>query len=334
MNLVAHTRPPAKLNLFLELLKRRDDGFHEIDTVMIPIDWCDELQITRTEEAGVRLSVDWLPSQEVIAKRLGIDPKSDQGKQLLRVPSDESNLVHRAITRFVQTFEIQAGFDCRLGKRIPAGAGMGGASSDAAAALRCCAKLCGIPDHAQQLWDIAAEIGSDVPFFLGSVKNEKVLSMAAVRATGRGEVLCPAAVTSPLHFVVAYPNVALSTAKVYADCQVPLAPVSADEFVKELASGDISRFGPLMMNRLSEPAKKNAIEIDKMLRSLWRTDLRLCQLTGSGSACFALADSLEQANECSKRVLAMLEPGALVMATQSVGVPADVTVSSELHSST
>jgi 4-diphosphocytidyl-2-C-methyl-D-erythritol kinase len=227
----------------------------------------------------------------------------------------------------METFGIRGGFDCELGKRIPAGAGMGGASSDAAAALRCCAALCEIPLHTPQLWEIAAEIGSDVPFFLGTVQNGVVESMSAVRATGRGEVLSPAAIGGRLHFVVAFPGVSLSTAKVYADCQVPQLPQSADDFLQALGSGQLTEFGPKMMNRLSEPAKKNASEIDKMLKSLWRAGMRVCQLTGSGSACFAIANSMRESQRCSKSVAAELEPGALVAAACSIMLPAAIEIS-------
>lgn len=324
MSQIARTQPPAKLNLFLELIRRRPDGFHDIDTVMVPIDWQDELSVQRRAQPGVELHVQWLPSREVIANQLGLSPDSEQANQLLSVPTDHTNLVCRAVEQFCRTFEIDDGFLCKLGKRIPAGAGMGGASSDAAAALRCCAKLCGIPLNHPQLWETAADIGSDVPFFLGIREEDEVQSVAAMRATGRGEVLSPAEVSSELHFVVAYPAVALSTAKVYADCQVPPEPTSADKFLAALARDELAEIGPMMMNRLTDPAKKNASEIDKMLRSLWRSDLRVCQLTGSGSACFGVADTLGEAQRCANRVSAMLEPGAIVKTTRGIRVPATV----------
>lgn len=314
---VAHTCPPAKLNLFLELISRRDDGFHEIDTVMVPIDWCDQLYVARSEEQGVRLDVDWLPSKQIMANRLG---GTDVAASLLDVGAASDNLVHRALTRFVETFDVQGGFDCRLQKSIPAGAGMGGASSDAAAALRCAATHCGVPVDSPQLASIAAEIGSDVPFFLGLGNN----AIGAARATGRGEVLTPVRLGSPIYFVVVFPGISLSTGKVYADSQVPPSPQGADRLVAALEGNNQAVWQSEMTNRLTEPAKKLAPQIDEILESLWRVGLRRCQLTGSGSACFAIADSISEARRCAASARAMLEPGAVVMATQSTCVPASV----------
>ena len=93
---MARTRAPAKLNLFLELLNRRDDGYHEIDTIMVPIDWCDEISVQRTAHEEIRIRVHWLPSQQVIASRLGLTEETTESSQLLQIPEDERNLVHRA----------------------------------------------------------------------------------------------------------------------------------------------------------------------------------------------------------------------------------------------
>lgn len=318
-SLAAHTRPPAKLNLFLELLGRRADGFHDIDTVMVPIDWCDELRLRRNHRGQIGLRVTWLPSRRIIASRLGISPTGDQADRLLNIPQDDHNLVHRALQRFIQVFDVDGGFDCELGKSIPAGAGMGGASSDAASALRCAATLCGIPLDAGPLNQIAAEIGSDVPFFMGLGAGQTI---RAGRATGRGERLDIVRLASPLNFVVVFPAVTLSTGKVYANSQVPASPQNSCRLIRLVESG---RFGELeseIMNRLMEPAKKLACQIEEILESLWRVGLGTCQLTGSGSACFAIASSTVEARRQAARLRAMLEPGAVVMATRSTHVPA------------
>ena len=178
-------RVPAKLNLFLELLKRRDDGFHEIDTVMVPIDWCDHLRVCRSQRPGVRLQVDWLPSRVTSSRRLGLSASQ------LSVPTNHNNPVCRAISRFIEVFGVTGGFDCELLKSIPPGAGMGWASSDAAAALRCAAKLCGVPASSAEIFDIACSIGfSHVPELLDDrrVEFEHVIRLAeaALREAKRG----------------------------------------------------------------------------------------------------------------------------------------------------
>ena len=93
MSTAAYTRSPAKLNLFLELLGKRPDGFHEIDTVMIPIDWCDQLRMVRRPDRPSRLGVRWLPSKEVIAWRLGLALDSEATSRLLDIPEGRENLV-------------------------------------------------------------------------------------------------------------------------------------------------------------------------------------------------------------------------------------------------
>lgn len=300
-NLVARTQPPAKLNLFLEVLGRRTDGYHEIDTVMVPINWCDSLTVRRREQPGVSLHVAWMPSLAAVAAELGVAPDSDAGRRLLSIPEDETNLVHSALTRFADRFGVPGGFECWLTKSIPAGAGLGGASSDAAAALLSAAALCGLDAAAPALPGIAADIGSDVPFFLGD-RQQPPGACAALRARGRGERLAAVPVAHPIDFVVAYPAVSLSTAKVYAECQVPPQPRSPDALIGALATADYDGICSGLGNRLTAAAKKNALQIDEILKSMWHVGLRTCQLTGSGSACFAVVRTAAEAEACSARL--------------------------------
>ncbi len=320
----AHTRPPAKLNLFLELLARRPDGFHEIDTVMIPIDWRDELQLQRIPDNRIDLQVEWLPSLQIVAQRLGVEVDSPTGRNLLDIPSDESNLVHRALAAFRDAFGIKDGFCCQLGKHIPAGAGLGGASSDAASALLCAARLCDIPSETPRLSELAAQIGSDVPFFLGMGGTEPI---DGARATGRGEQIKAIELGKKLDCIVIFPAVCLSTAAVYANSQVPSNPIDAASLVDLLRDPKTTDLGPAMLNRLTDPAKKLAPQIAEILESLWHDELRTCQLTGSGSACFAISTSSGQAKQAASKLRARLEPGGFVMATQSTQVPAKIDVS-------
>lgn len=319
MPTAASTTPPAKLNLFLELLGKRADGFHDIDTVMIPIDWCDQMQITPIDEPTVRISIRWLPSREQLAKRLGLKPDAEAASQILDLPDGPGNLVHQALQKFRETFGIKNGFECNLSKSIPAGAGLGGASSDAASALQCAAALTGISAKDPKLYRIAEAIGSDVPFFLGMPETHQAM---AARAQGRGEQLQSIPMAGPLDFVVAYPAVCLSTAKVYTNSQIPQNPQDASSIMKTLETGQSGALGKLISNRLTDAAKKLAPQIEEILESMWRVDPRPCQLTGSGSACFAIASSKDDALQYSERLRAQIEPGAIVMPVRSTQVPA------------
>ena len=324
----ARTRAPAKLNLFLELLRRRQDGYHEIDTVMVPIDWCDDVIVKRTQSEQIRVRVHWLPNKKIIASRLGLPVNGDKTAQLLQIPENEGNLVYQTLARFRDQFDTTGGFDCQIRKRIPAGAGMGGASSNAASALRCAAKLCGVPNNRPEIFEIAASIGSDVPFFLGCKNDISCIDAPqctfAARAQGRGELLTQLTFRSPLHFVVAFPGECLSTAKVYAASHIPAVSRSPDGMLGALGSGLSAEIGKHLFNRLADPARKILPRIDEILESMWRSGLQACQLTGSGSACFAIQGTAIQSDRGAVRLRAMLEPGALISDVQSVCVPTPV----------
>ncbi|TWU05548.1 4-(cytidine 5'-diphospho)-2-C-methyl-D-erythritol kinase [Stieleria varia] len=312
------TSPPAKLNLFLEITARRCDGFHEIDTVMVPIDLRDHLLIQRLDSSDeLSMEAQWMPSSEIWTQKLSGSPQSSH---LAQIPSDENNLVIRALAAFRKHFGVRCGFHSRLFKGIPAGAGMGGASSDAASALRCASLLCEpelgpAAERVEELAAIAATIGSDVPFFLGLPGQSE--STVAARARGRGELLNPVSLRSPLPVVVAYPRHGLSTAEVYGRLTVPSETIDPEPFLKALSSGNRKLIGEKMTNRLTAPAREIRPEIDEMLESMWRSGLQTCQLTGSGSACFAITDTIGQARRAAARLRAMLQPGALVWATHT-----------------
>ncbi len=290
------TLPPAKLNLFLELIRKREDDFHEIDTVMTAINWCDRLKLRRREEPGIALYVDWIPSKQIVASELKIDAESELGRRLLTIPSDDRNLVHHALIRFTEHFNLPGGFECELSKSIPAGAGMGGASSDAAAALRLAATLWNIPTEHPELVLLASQLGSDVPFFMGLDGD----SWVSARAQGRGEKITPFPLSIQVNAVVVFPAESLSTARIYSAATIPKMAMSAERILAAGITGNFAELVSAMTNRLQEPAAKFASQIDEILKSMWRVGLFGCQLTGSGSACFGLAPTESEAEHSSK----------------------------------
>ena len=309
---IARTSPPAKLNLFLEIPAKRDDGYHEIDTTMVAIDWRDELVIETIPGGEIELSVDWLPSRQAVATQLGMEA-SAQG--LLGVPTDESNLVVRALRGFQERFGVDSGFRVSLGKRIPSGAGMGGASSDAAHAILCAAYLHQAAHLPSVLHELAADVGSDVPFFLTESRPGQLV---AARATGRGERLTVVHRPTTLHFVVAYPSRSLSTGTVYRQLRVPEDPVNTSRFLEVFERDQFDELTNVMMNRLTEPALEIMPGLRHLLDSLEQSGLQPCQLTGSGSACFGLARDSDEARTVVEQLRSELQPGALVQAVQMV----------------
>lgn len=322
---VARTSPPAKLNLFLEIPARRPDGFHEIDTLMVAIDWRDELVIESIPEPHVELTTSWLPTLQSVASDLGLDVGDGPVPPVLRIPTDQTNLVTRALEAFRDQFDIASGFRAQLGKRIPAGAGMGGASSDAAHAISCAAQIHQITNEYTALHEIASSLGSDIPFFLPQPSGQEKWSIAA-HASGRGEVLSPVSMRTPIHFVVAYPPVSLSTAAVYRRLRVPSNPIQSKAFLAAFSDEDREQMSSRMMNRLAEPALEILPQLGELIESLWQSGLQPCQLTGSGSACFGIANDFEHAQDVVKRLKTELQPGVLLQVVQTVPAAAPIVI--------
>jgi 4-diphosphocytidyl-2-C-methyl-D-erythritol kinase len=314
-------RTPAKLNLFLELHGKRPDGYHELETVMVAVNCFDALRIGLTDRhADVRLTSHWWPSANDWKESLG--PAADA---LLNIPNDSSNLIHRAVTETRRALGIDAGFDIVARKRIPAGAGMGGASSDAAAAILGVAALAGVDNDDPRLAKIAASIGSDVPFFLGprATGFEPSGPCEAAIATGRGEKLAPFSLGQRLWFVVGFPRGGLSTAAVYQRAVVPAQPVRSEECVAALTSGRPGAVQSVLLNRLSHPAQSLSPLVGDLLRMMNDCGLATAMMTGSGSACFGICadrmSALRISNALRHRWSAALG-GGRVMVVSSVAV--------------
>jgi 4-diphosphocytidyl-2-C-methyl-D-erythritol kinase len=180
----ARLSAPAKINLRLNVLGKRPDGYHDIDTLFQAIDLADEVTV-RLDGEGVRL--------DVVGAELG---------------PTEDNLAYRAALRFAADVGHSGGVAIELTKRVPAGAGLGGGSSDAAAVLRCLAALRGVDGTDARLGHAAAALGSDVPFFL--------CESPLARGRGRGEVLEPVVPLPEADLVLVSPPVHVATAEAYA----------------------------------------------------------------------------------------------------------------------
>ncbi len=325
----AFTLSPAKLNLFLELLAKRTDGYHELETVMVPVNWFDSLVLTRTSRPGVRLSLEWLPSRSVLAKRLDVFEDDVAEAALLEIPTDHRNLVCKALSGFLDVMQFEGGFDCELLKRIPAGAGMGGASGNAASALMAAAELFSVDVADPRIKKLAADLGSDVPFFMGQHSSSKAEAGAfagfrAARGLGRGEEIEEWSVGLAIYLIVVFPGSMLSTPLVYRQSTVPTQPESARELLESLSG----RCGSAMVkggfNRLSDPAIKIEPKVEKTLQLMRHAGLRGCQMTGSGSACFGFALSARHVRRMRNKLAAQFQPGAFIRDCRIIRVPSKI----------
>ena len=329
------THPPAKLNLFLELLGKRPDGFHEIDTVMMPIDWCDTLTLTCRDQPEINLNVELeshgtdatKPPNKTAVATADDTKKGDATPAPDPVPSDERNLVYQALRDFKHAFDLSNGFLCKLVKRIPAGAGLGGASSDAASALVLAAKLHGIDPSHPHLLNIAKNLGSDIPFFLGCPEQMpdtltgSPRGCRAARGTGRGEIIEPIDCPISIDFVVVFPCTGLSTPAVYARSAVPQEKRGSQLLRTALSAGKNREIPRLLWNRLESPAKKLAPGIGIAIESMQYVGLSGCQMTGSGSACFGIAEDELAARRFAHSLKEQLGPQYIVQVSRSTEVP-------------
>jgi len=256
-------RAPAKVNLFFEVLGKRADGYHEIATLMLAVDLADELDFAPAEPGELSLTCD--------------DPA---------LPTGPENLVLRAASRLRAETGTTAGARIQLRKRIPWAAGLGGGSSDAAAALEGLNELWRLGLSPAALARIGSEIGSDVPFFLNG---------PAAWCTGRGEVVAQVPVGRPLDLVLVKPPEGLSTADVYKRLTVPARPVDGRAAREALASGDVEALGRALFNRLQEPAFVLSPAVAAAYRRVQGVGAAGCLMSGSGSSLFALCRSPSEA---------------------------------------
>ena len=286
---------PAKINLYLDILGRRGDGYHEIDTVMQTVDLADRLELRARADGEIRLTV----------------TGRTEG-----VPADDRNLVLRAARALAEVAascpapDNAPGADIVLHKRIPAGAGLGGGSSDAAAALVGLGRLWGIAAAPELFSSLAAGLGSDVPFFLLG---------GAARCRGRGERVKHLSARGELHAVLAI-SAPLATREVYnALDRLGSSPAAARK-PPPVSAGpafDLGRVGEVGLRNALEPA---AFELRPGLRAvkeeLVRSGARRAALSGSGSCVFGVVPSAEDA----RRVAAdMRAKGHEVLVVRSVG---------------
>lgn len=283
---------PAKVNLTLRTGKVREDGYHPVDSVVVFADWGDAL----TAETGDGLSL------------------SISGPQGGAIPADETNLVMRAARMLANAAGVEAAGRLKLVKSIPAGAGLGGGSADAAAALRALNRLWELDWPLEMLAGIGAEIGSDIPACLWS---------RPLRMTGRGERIRLIDEWPAFTALLVNPGVAVATGKVFqAFDDLPAGTGQGFRL-----TGGLDRLSVLAdlnaaTNDLTAPACAVAPVIAGVLAELAdEGSAELVRMSGSGATCFAVyADS--GARDLAAEKLRARQPGWLVQPVEFPGVPA------------
>ncbi len=276
---------PAKLNLFFEVLAKRGDGYHEIETLMCPIDLYDTLHFQDDPDGSLEFK-----------SRCVYGAGGPESRGLQNLPEGSENLVVRAVELVRHRAGVVRGARLLLEKRIPAAAGLGGGSSDAAAALVAANEGWRLGRSRDELARWAAELGSDVPFFLAN-------GLAVCR--GRGELVEPVSGQSGLHFVVIYPPVGLSTAAVYGRCRPAEQARPISPLLDALRRGDWSVLGRRLWNRLQPAAETLSPWIERLRREFSQQDCLGHGMSGSGSAYFGLYRHARHARRSAQLLDAM-----------------------------
>ena len=276
----------AKVNLFLDILGKRSDGYHELWTLFERVGLADEVTVRRLPGTQVQFRCE---SQEV--------------------PRDGSNLAVRAAQAYRETSGWSDGVEITLSKRIPVGAGMGGGSSDAAAVLLALQRLTGGAAAADSLVNCARSLGSDVPFFLADC------SFGLGR--GRGDEIEPIPLKTQLWHLLATPDFPIPTQAVYSAWVPPTDSPDWAPMKKALADRRVSEVRALLYNALEPTVEQLYPAIRRVKSELESAGLEKPMVSGSGSTVFALCDSEDQA-ETAAEILRTKQPNWKVFTVKTI----------------
>ena len=262
---------PAKINVSLKILRRRDDGFHEIETLITPITLCDQIEIEKSDSSSeIEFHCD--------------DPS---------VPAGDDNLIVRAARAFFAATKLKRAISIELKKKIPHGAGLGGGSSDAASTLLALNELFNTNLPREALAKIAETVGSDVPFFIFK---------SAALCNGRGELVTPLRWKDKLSLLLLKPEFRVSTAWAYShwrdSLEIPGVSYAAQEFA-----------GQIFLNDLECPVFHKFIFLAQL--KMWlvkQREVGATLMSGSGSTIFAVLRASADADLLARRAKSELDP--------------------------
>lgn len=256
----------AKINLGLEVLYKRDDGYHEINSILKKIDLHDDLFFEENDRIEFHCNTD-----------LGI--------------SDSNNLVVIAAKFLIDRYNIyDKGVKITLIKRIPTGAGLGGGSSDAAYTLLGLNKLWKLHINQNELFEIAGKIGSDVPFFLGS---------NAALAQGRGEKLIFIKLNIPYYLLIVFPNILISTKEAYIALNRDEQKRNSTNLIEIIKNTNINNLNIYIKNDFEDYVFNAYPEIGLIKEKLILNGSVFALMSGSGSAVYGLFENKQQVIKAS-----------------------------------
>ena len=253
-----YEKAPAKINLMLDVLHKRPDGFHEVEMVMTMIDLADRLEMSEQSRDTIMIT-----------------------SQAGYIPLDEKNLAFQAARLIKERYDVRKGVHIHLDKKIPVAAGLAGGSSDAAATLRGLNRLWNLNIPMKDLLTLGAELGSDVPFCVAG---------GSALATGRGEILTRVPNPPQCWAVVAKPPINVSTAAVYGRLRSESIKdhPSAKDMVAALEAGSFAEMCRQLGNVLEEVTLKLHPEVQQLKEAMLKLGADGALMSGSGPTVFGL----------------------------------------------
>lgn len=257
----------AKINLGLDVVRRREDGYHEVKMVMQMLRLYDQIDIEKTQEAGILVR-----------------------SNLSFLPTDERNIAYKAAKVMIDQFGLEQGVIIRIEKHIPVAAGMAGGSTDCAAVLYGMNKLFGLRLNQKKLREIGVKLGADVPYCL---MRQTALS------EGIGEILTPISPLQDCPILIAKPSVSVSTRHVYEHLKLDEQTMhpDIDGIVTALADGDLYGVTDRMANVLETVTVPEHPVIDEIKKQMMASGAVNALMSGSGPTVFGIFDDEEKAKK-------------------------------------
>lgn len=267
-----HLKARAKINLTLDVVGKRPNGYHDVEMIMQQVSLYDEVVVKKRDDDRIVLTCS--------------EP---------HLPVDESNIAYRAALLMQQTYDLKEGFDIHIVKNIPICAGLAGGSTDAAATLKAINTLCQLDLNQEELMTLGLKLGADVPFC--------ILEGAAL-AKGLGEQLTPIQGLKGIFMLLVKPNFGVSTQEVYQKLkyqEVPVKPCT-EEMLQAIQENHLTSVSKLLCNVLESvtlPLYPEVAHVKEMLKGYGATGVLM---SGSGPTVFGLFKNQERAKKAFKKI--------------------------------
>lgn len=266
-----HIRSFAKINISLNITKKREDGFHELDSVMLPISLHDSLVVSKLNGPDNFVTVDDFS-----------------------IRTFSYNLATLSIDKLQSVYHFNDKFRVLIHKVIPIQAGLGGGSSNAAFTMKAVNSMLKLGATDEELINLGKTLGCDIPFFI---------KCKPARVQGVGEILTPITIKNNYYVLLVKPELGCSTREVYAlSDTMDLKVGNIENVIKALEEGNDDLLAENISNALQEPAIELVPVIRSIIDELHQNGLKMVQVTGSGSAVFALSTNKKQLKEVFKKL--------------------------------